>query len=1068
MLQASLLFDFTNQCGQCEVSGDVFHEWSKQNISTMQTYASIELPSYTYETKRFVVYCTLNESLNRNTIKIPAKLARVFTKTPAIESCSFVHHHDLQPPTLETVSILLKSTLYAKLMKLNSSREKLEFLRLKYHIEDMKTVIHSHDILDYSLCEVLTCSPFSQGVIDFNETQIIFVSSSDKKNNQLCATPNNIPIKALSLSKSQNTNLIVKLQCLMKSIPRELMIPTPSSTDDDSLFAFTDVQTFINLNITSGSFVKLSQIVGNNYQENATSCIVRLFLLLEPNDFKTNRIIYISPRICSNFPNDNTIKITPYDSFNINKVPVATKVSISRVGSWNNSQKLYQNIIFNNLKIFFLSKKRILQIGDLLPITFDSNFALLLNDTNDDDHDDDDDGDDGADIDNDDQQEVDSLVWFRIENVEFQDYKPDSTNAKVQFVIDPLQTKLSTSKFIKYPKLPLSKYEYKRFFNLPSIFPYDQGSIFPYAKQLSDILESSLFYAEKDIPMNISILLYSNHPNVGKKTLVKHTADWLGFHLLEIDCSSLPLNNGSLDSTNKILGSIRAKIENVLSYTTSTIITLSNLEYILSKTDPNQDPESTKLSQTMDLGINEIINHFTTNFKGVVFIIIMNNIDILPQNIRTKLKFEYLIPVPNEDQRLAIFQWYLTQEQLNNQKNKNSYKFKLSNNVNVSNLALHSASLTPLAIKSIVQTAKYKALKDRQEEENTDTGMIMWDNNYIFITMEHLQYAMDQAREGFSMSIGAPKIPKVTWDDIGGVELIKDEIMDTIDMPLRHPELFATGMKKRSGILFYGPPGTGKTLMAKAIASNFSLNFFSVKGPELLNMYIGESEANVRKVFQRARDAKPCVIFFDEIDSVAPKRGNQGDSGGVMDRIVSQLLAELDGMSTGDDGIFIIGATNRPDLLDEALLRPGRFDKLLYLGVPDTNEKQLNILKALTRKFTLHENVKLPILADKCPFNYTGADFYALCSDSMLNAMTRIASEIDEKVETYNKENGKGISIRYWFDNVATEEDTNVIVNMEDFIKAIKELKPSVSQDELDHYLSIKQNFEGASPSPSY
>jgi peroxin-6 len=142
-------------------------------------------------------------------------------------------------------------------------------------------------------------------------------------------------------------------------------------------------------------------------------------------------------------------------------------------------------------------------------------------------------------------------------------------------------------------------------------------------------------------------------------------------------------------------------------------------------------------------------------------------------------------------------------------------------------------------------------------------------------------------------------------------------------------------------------------LLAKAIATEFSLNFFSVKGPELLNMYIGESEANVRRVFQRARDARPCVVFFDELDSVAPKRGNQGDSGGVMDRIVSQLLAELDGMSDGEDGgggVFVIGATNRPDLLDQALLRPGRFDKMLYLGISDTHDKQATILQALTRK----------------------------------------------------------------------------------------------------------------------
>lgn len=196
----------------------------------------------------------------------------------------------------------------------------------------------------------------------------------------------------------------------------------------------------------------------------------------------------------------------------------------------------------------------------------------------------------------------------------------------------------------------------------------------------------------------------------------------------------------------------------------------------------------------------------------------------------------------------------------------------------------------------------------------------------IALTGADFDVALSKARANYSESIGAPKIPNVTWDDVGGLASVKSDILDTIQLPLEHPELFSDGLKKRSGILLYGPPGTGKTLLAKAVATSCSLNFFSVKGPELLNMYIGESEANVRRVFQRARDAKPCVIFFDELDSVAPKRGNQGDSGGVMDRIVSQLLAELDGMAGSKEGtdVFVIGATNRPDLLDPALLRPGR------------------------------------------------------------------------------------------------------------------------------------------------
>lgn len=294
------------------------------------------------------------------------------------------------------------------------------------------------------------------------------------------------------------------------------------------------------------------------------------------------------------------------------------------------------------------------------------------------------------------------------------------------------------------------------------------------------------------------------------------------------------------------------------------------------------------------------------------------------------------------------------------------------------------------------------------------------------LTNADFEIAMDEARTSYSQNIGAPKIPNVSWDDVGGLADVKADILDTVQLPLEHPELFGSNLKKRSGtlaparifvahahlfgpagILLYGPPGTGKTLLAKAVATSCSLNFFSVKGPELLNMYIGESEANVRRVFQRARDARPCVVFFDELDSVAPKRGAHGDSGGVMDRIVSQLLAELDGISSsssssggGGDDVFVIGATNRPDLLDPALLRPGRFDRLLYLGVSETDEEQLRILQALTRKFRLDPALDLMEVARACPFNFTGADFYALCADALLKAMSRKAQEIDSRIGT--------------------------------------------------------------------
>lgn len=204
-------------------------------------------------------------------------------------------------------------------------------------------------------------------------------------------------------------------------------------------------------------------------------------------------------------------------------------------------------------------------------------------------------------------------------------------------------------------------------------------------------------------------------------------------------------------------------------------------------------------------------------------------------------------------------------------------------------------------------------------------------------------------------------IEKINWNDVGGLSDIKEIITDTIVLPLSHPELFTSKGGQvgitRSGILLYGPPGTGKTLLAKAISNECNLNFLSVKGPELLDMYVGQTESNVRNLFDKARLNAPCVLFFDELDSLAPVRGRAGDSGGVMDRVVSQLLTEIDGLDkheTADDEkpcqIFLIGATNRPDLIDSSLLRPGRFDKLVYVPIAKSHSERLKIFQALTRK----------------------------------------------------------------------------------------------------------------------
>jgi len=192
--------------------------------------------------------------------------------------------------------------------------------------------------------------------------------------------------------------------------------------------------------------------------------------------------------------------------------------------------------------------------------------------------------------------------------------------------------------------------------------------------------------------------------------------------------------------------------------------------------------------------------------------------------------------------------------------------------------------------------------------------------------------------------------------------------------PIDHPDKFEKfGMKPGKGVLFYGPPGCGKTLMAKAVANECSSNFISIKGPELLTMWFGESEANVRDVFDKARSAAPCVLFFDELDSIGQSRGGGGggDAGGAGDRVMNQLLTEMDGVGAKKN-LFIVGATNRPEILDEALLRPGRLDQLIYIPLPDRGSR-VAIFKALTRKTPIAPNVYLDFMADLTE-NFSGAD----------------------------------------------------------------------------------------------
>merc|ERR1712023_49924 len=232
------------------------------------------------------------------------------------------------------------------------------------------------------------------------------------------------------------------------------------------------------------------------------------------------------------------------------------------------------------------------------------------------------------------------------------------------------------------------------------------------------------------------------------------------------------------------------------------------------------------------------------------------------------------------------------------------------------------------------------------------------------------------------------------WDDIGGLEDTKRSLQEMILYPIDHPDKFEKfGMTPSRGVLFYGPPGCGKTLLAKVVASECSANFVSIKGPELLTMWFGESEANVREVFDKARSAAPCVLFFDELDSIGTARGGGGgDAGGAGDRVMNQLLTEIDGVGAKKN-VFFVGATNRPELLDEALLRPGRLDQLIYIPLPDLPARQ-GILEATLKKSPIAPNVPLSFFSQKTE-GFSGADLSELCQRAA-KAAIRDAIAADE------------------------------------------------------------------------
>lgn len=290
-------------------------------------------------------------------------------------------------------------------------------------------------------------------------------------------------------------------------------------------------------------------------------------------------------------------------------------------------------------------------------------------------------------------------------------------------------------------------------------------------------------------------------------------------------------------------------------------------------------------------------------------------------------------------------------------------------------------------------------------------------------------------REGFIT------VPDVTWDDIGSLGDIREELKLAILAPVKFPQrLKLLGLTSPSGVLLCGPPGCGKTLLAKAVANEAGINFISVKGPELLNMYVGESERAVRQCFQRARNSAPCVIFFDEFDSLCPKRSDTGEGGSGV-RVVNQLLTEMDGIEERK-GVFLMAATNRPDIVDPAVLRPGRLDKILYVGLPAEDDRA-DILRALTKNRTqppLGDDVDLRAIA-RLTEGYTGADLAGLVRQASLQTLK-------DSIALCNVD-----------DKSSTALESPLKVEFAHFLTAIHSIKPSVNEDDKKHYERLRQKY---------
>jgi len=553
---------------------------------------------------------------------------------------------------------------------------------------------------------------------------------------------------------------------------------------------------------------------------------------------------------------------------------------------------------------------------------------------------------------------------------------------------------------------------------VPKITYEDIGGLKEEIRKIREMVELPLKYPELFERLGIEapkgVLLYGP-PGTGKTLLAKAVANETNAAFFSISGPEI-MSKYYGESEERLREIFRQAEENAPS-----IIFIDEIDAIAPKREEvTGEVEKRVVSQLLALmdGLKP---------RGRVVVIgATNRPNALDPALRRPGRFdrEIEIGVPNKQGRLEILQIH-------------TRNMPLAPDVDLEKIASITHGFVGADLAALCKESAMRALRrilpEIDFEKDTIPAEIL---NKIVVTMDDFMEALKDV-EPSAMREVLVETPNVRWGDIGGLNDIKIDLQEAVEWPLKYPELFEhMDAKPPKGILLYGPPGTGKTLLAKAVATESEANFISIKGPEILSKWVGESERAVREVFRRAKQAAPSVIFFDEVDAIAPIRGGGYGDSHVTERVISQLLTEMDGIEELR-GVVVLAATNRPDIIDPAILRPGRFDKILYVPLPDF-EARKEILKIHLRNKPLAEDIDIDDLARRTE-GYTGADLAAVCNTAVTLAIR------EHIVNSKNPEEAK-------------KNFKDLKVYRRHIEEALKKVRP-MSQRELEMYKRISEEF---------